>query len=75
MGVIASRRVGNAVKRNRGKRLFREIFRRHRALLPEGSELVIVLRSHFDRHPFEDLENRFVRACGKVRKSEGSDNP
>ncbi|TVP75077.1 MAG: ribonuclease P protein component [Puniceicoccaceae bacterium] len=62
LGIIASRRVGNAVKRNYGKRLFRELFRRHRADLPAGSELVIVLRRHFDQHSFQDLEKRLVRA-------------
>jgi ribonuclease P protein component len=67
-GVIASRRVGNAVKRNRGKRLFREIFRRHETALPPGSDLVVVLRSSFDRHRFDDLESRFLRACTNVNR-------
>ena len=52
-GVIASRRVGNAVKRNLGKRIFREIFRKHESALPMGSDIVVVLRSSFDRHSFE----------------------
>ena len=43
-GVIASRRVGNAVKRNLGKRTFREIFRNHEAALPDCCEVVVVLR-------------------------------
>lgn len=62
-GVIASRRVGNAVKRNRGKRIFRELFRTHEALLPPASDTVVVLRASFDRHSFADLESRFQRAC------------
>lgn len=62
LGIVASRRVGNAVKRNYGKRLFRELFRQHAAILPAGSELVVVLRSHFDRYSFEELEGRLLRA-------------
>ena len=62
-GIIASRRVGNAVKRNYGKRVFRELFRKHMPLLPEGSEVVIVLRSGFVDYPFEELERRFLKAC------------
>ena len=62
LGIIASRRVGNAVKRNYGKRLFRELFRRHAAELPVGSELVIVLRAHFNRYAFQELERRLLRA-------------
>ncbi len=72
LGVIASRRVGNAVKRNYGKRLFRELFRQHAAELPPGSELVIVLRSGFDRYSFENLESRLLRACRTIRSMPGS---
>lgn len=68
LGVIASRRVGNAVKRNYGKRVFRELFRKHAHELPEGSELVVVLRSGFDRNGFADLEARLLRALRTIRQ-------
>lgn len=67
-GVIASRRVGNAVKRNLGKRRFRELFRRHEKLLPGSAAVVVVLRSSFDQHTFSDLEGRFVRACSNFAR-------
>jgi ribonuclease P protein component len=67
-GVIASRRVGNAVKRNLGKRTFREIFRKHEGVLPDCCEVVIVLRNSFDQHKFTDLESRFLRACTTSQK-------
>ena len=73
LGIIASRRVGNAVKRNYGKRIFRELFRKHATELPRSSELVIVLRSHFNRHSFDDLEARFLRACRTIQKKQVSD--
>lgn len=73
MGIIASRRVGNAVKRNYGKRIFRELFRKHAGELPQGSELVVVLRSHFDKHSFEDLEARLLRACRTIRKNQAAE--
>jgi ribonuclease P protein component len=73
IGIIASRRVGNAVKRNYGKRLFRELFRQHAGELPQGSELVIVLRSHFDRHSFDDLEARLLRACQTIQKNQATE--
>jgi ribonuclease P protein component len=46
MGISISRRVGTAPKRNRIKRLLREAFRLHRAELPRGYDLVIVVRPH-----------------------------
>ena len=41
LGLSISRRVGNAVTRNRWKRLIREAFRRQRASLPRGLDLVV----------------------------------
>lgn len=66
LGVIASRRVGNAVKRNRGKRLIREIFRHHATDLPPGCRMVVVLRSGFDRIAFHEIEEQFNKACARI---------
>ena len=44
LGITASRRVGNAVVRNRIKRLVREFYRHHRDLLPLGVDISIVAR-------------------------------
>lgn len=63
LGVIASKRVGNAVKRNRGKRLMREIFRTNEVELPAAVDIVIVLRAGYDQFSFGELEARFRKAC------------
>jgi ribonuclease P protein component len=44
LGLSVSRKVGNAVVRNRWKRLIREAFRLTRPGLPEGLDLVAVPR-------------------------------
>jgi ribonuclease P protein component len=44
LGVVASRKVGNAVARNRGKRLVREWFRRRSQPLTDPIDLVVILR-------------------------------
>ena len=45
VGIVASRRVGGAVRRNRAKRLLREAFRLQQHRLKENIELVLVARS------------------------------
>jgi ribonuclease P protein component len=45
LGVTASRKVGNAVVRNGIKRRIRSAFRTHRALLPRGSDVVVIARN------------------------------
>ena len=66
LSVIASRRVGNAVKRNYGKRMLREIFRNNQAALPSHCDVVIVLRSSFDTQSFSQLEARYLKACASI---------
>ena len=66
IGIIASRRVGNAVKRNRGKRLLREIFRAYEANLPQSLDLVIVLRKGYDKYAYTDLEQVFLKGCAQI---------
>lgn len=73
LGIIASRRVGNAVKRNRGKRLFREIFRSQAGTLSGGCSLsagryVIILRASYDQYDYSSLENQFIQACVAVTR-------
>jgi ribonuclease P protein component len=46
IGLAIGRRVGNAARRNRVKRLLREAFRLERANLPGTYDLVVGARSH-----------------------------
>ena len=44
LGITASRRIGNAVVRNRAKRLVREAFRATGELWPRGIDVVVIVR-------------------------------
>ena len=56
VGLSVSRKIGNAVQRNRFKRLYREAFRLSRAELPTGLDLVMLPRS--TREPELDIHLR-----------------
>tara|TARA_E500000178_G_scaffold356251_2_gene432780 strand:- start:4811 stop:4957 length:147 start_codon:yes stop_codon:yes gene_type:complete len=44
----------------------RELFRLHEDCLPESVDVVVVLRSGYDRFAFTELESRFCKACAAV---------
>ena len=46
LGLSTSRKVGNAVRRNRIRRLLREAFRHLRHDLPAGYDLFVIVRPH-----------------------------
>jgi ribonuclease P protein component len=56
LGVVTSRKVGNAVARNRARRLVREVYRRHKHELQPNVELVIIARPAINDRPYADVE-------------------
>jgi ribonuclease P protein component len=59
LGITVTRKIGNAVERNRIKRLVREVFRLHRVRLPEGLDLVWVAKQQAAHADFADVLNDF----------------
>lgn len=45
LGITVSRQVGNAVRRNRVKRLLREAFRQQRSLFPDAADVVAIAKA------------------------------
>jgi len=66
LGVIASKRVGHAVWRNRAKRRLREVFRLHQEMLPAASDVVLIARRGLVDEEFARTEERFLKAARRV---------
>jgi ribonuclease P protein component len=68
LGIIASRRVGDAVARNRAKRRLRELFRRRLPIDgPRALDVVAIARPDLVRAPFADVQSDFLAALTKLR--------
>jgi ribonuclease P protein component len=66
LGVTVSRRVGNAVVRNRVKRRIREWFRREREHLPAGAEVVVIARREAALLGFQEAADLLSRLASRV---------
>ncbi len=62
IGISASKRVGNAVARNRLKRRFRELFRLHQLEIRPEADIVISIRFPANTAALDDLKHRFEQA-------------
>lgn len=73
LGIVASRKLGDAVRRNRAKRLIREVFRLNTPL-QEGVDLVVIPRRELLDAPLSELEKDFRgawrRAVAKLATSD-----
>lgn len=71
LGIIASRKMGNAVVRNRAKRRLRQLFRTRPATGTAGAaralDLVAIPRREFSSAPFAAIEADFFSALAKLR--------
>ncbi|MGI8437331.1 MAG: ribonuclease P protein component [Chthoniobacterales bacterium] len=65
-GFVTSRRVGNAVVRNRVRRRLREIVRRHQCEVRPGFWIVIVARPAAATARYRALEDEWLRLAGRA---------
>jgi ribonuclease P protein component len=71
LGVVAGRKVGDAVARARARRRLREVYRRHRNELAGECDVILVARAPVTRGPWEEVVGEFLglaRRAGLMKK-------
>ncbi len=76
MGITAGKKQGNAVERNRIKRIFRAAYRLNEVNFPIGYDIVFVGRNDILSKKSSDVENfinrRLLKEMNKAKKNNGN---
>ena len=66
IGIRTPKSIGNAVKRNRARRIVREIFRRNKFRFSGGFEIVCIAKEYILRNNLERNNLEFMNILGKA---------
>lgn len=68
LGITTTRKLGNAVARNRTRRLLREVFRKNRQHIPSGIDIVLNVKSSLLTATYQQLEGDFLAFLERAGK-------
>jgi ribonuclease P protein component len=68
LGITVTKKVGNAVHRNRIKRCVRESYRQHRDLFPRGFDVVFIAKQGAQFEGTAQIVAELTAASGALRK-------
>jgi ribonuclease P protein component len=66
LGIVVTRRDGNAVYRNRVKRVVREVFRKNKKRIKPALDLIVIRRHPAAFPTFENTQKQFEIALAKI---------
>jgi len=69
MAVVVSKKVGNAIKRNKFKRWMRTLFRRNKNLLKDPLDIIIIVKREIFEASWLKLQEDYLSAIQSISKS------
>lgn len=75
LGLTVSRKVGNAARRNRIKRLLREAFRQQRSLFPRAADVVVIAKTGCVVDSLPEVTAELVQASAALRAAWNKSGP
>lgn len=72
MGVVVSKKIGNAVKRNKIKRWMRDLFRRNKDLLKFSIDIIIVAKKEIQDANWTNLRESYISALETINQKSHS---
>lgn len=69
LGITVTRKVANAVGRNRIKRVLREVFRKNRALFPPACDVVVVAKDRAPGLGYEDTRQEIAQSSAALHRA------
>jgi ribonuclease P protein component len=72
LGIVASKKLGDSVARNRAKRLIREIFRHHPPQAGRPVDVLVIPRRELFDAVYSSLEDDFRGVCRRAAARMGS---
>ncbi|MGB2716783.1 MAG: ribonuclease P protein component [Vicinamibacterales bacterium] len=66
LGIVASKKLGGAVVRNKAKRLIREVFRNNPPSVEPAVDILVIPRRELLTANYPDIEDDFKSVCRRV---------
>lgn len=66
-GIAISKKVGNAVKRNKLKRQIREIISLNKDIFPKDKDYIIMIKKSCIELPFQNMNNDLIKLIEEIK--------